>query len=95
MIWAALPLICLVAGMVHTVTGFGSGIVMMLVFPYLLDMVAGPALVSSINFFLSLALAYKFRKEIRLQLILFPLFPYMLFSIGSILVSISSVFSRT
>lgn len=85
MIWIVLPLITLVSGMVHTITGFGSGVVMMLVFPYILNMVAGPALVSAINFFLSLTLAYKFRKELRPQLIVFPVIPYLICSIGTIM----------
>lgn len=85
MIWIVLPMITLVSGMIHTITGFGSGVVMMLVFPYILSLVAGPALVSAINFFLSLTLTFKFRREIRPQLILFPLVPYLICSFGTIL----------
>jgi len=84
-IWVVLSLITLVSGMVHTITGFGSGVVMMLVFPYILDMVAGPALVSAINFFLSLTLTLKFRKYLHPELILFPVVPYLICSIGTIM----------
>ena len=85
MIWILLPMITLVSGMVHTITGFGSGVVMMLVFPYILDMVAGPALVSAINFFLSLTLTFKFRKYLHPELIIFPVIPYLICSIGTIM----------
>ena len=85
MIWVVLPLIALVAGMIHTITGFGAGIIMMMVLPYFLDMVTGPALSSSINFFLSLTLTFKFRDTIRLRLILYPVIPYMICSTGAIM----------
>lgn len=85
MLYLVLPLIAALGGMIHTITGFGAGIVMMLFLPYFLGMAAAPALSSSINLFLSLTLAFKFRKTLSLKLFLLPLIPYLLGSTGSIL----------
>ena len=84
MLWIILPLIAGLGGIVHTVTGFGSGIVMMLFLPYFLDMATAPALSGSINLFLSLFLAVQFRKSIRVRLFLLPIIPYLLGSTLSI-----------
>ena len=78
MLYLVLPLVAALGGVIHTITGFGSGIVMMLFLPYFLDMTVAPALSSSINLFLSLILAFKFRKTIRLNLFLLPLIPYLM-----------------
>lgn len=78
MLWIVLPLIAALGGVIHTITGFGSGIVMMLFLPYFLNMATAPALSSSINLFLSLVLAFKFRKTIRIRLFLLPLIPYLI-----------------
>ena len=78
MLWFVLPLIAALGGIIHTITGFGSGIVMMLFLPSFLDMAAAPALSSSINLFLSLILAFKFRKTIRIRMFLLPLIPYLI-----------------
>ena len=78
MLWIVLPLIAALGGIIHTITGFGSGIVMMLFLPSFLDMASAPALSSSINLFLSLILAFKFRKTIRIRLFLLPIIPYLI-----------------
>ena len=78
MLWIVLPLIAALGGIIHTITGFGSGIVMMLFLPSFLDMASAPALSSSINLFLSLILAFKFRKTIRIRMFLLPIIPYLL-----------------
>lgn len=84
MLWIVLPLIAALGGIIHTITGFGSGIVMMVFLPYFLGMATAPALSSSINLFLSLVLAFKFRKTIRIKFFLLPLIPYLLGSTLSI-----------
>ena len=78
MLWIVLPLIAALGGIIHTITGFGSGIVMMLFLPSFLNMASAPALSSSINLFLSLILAFKFRKLIRVRLFLVPIIPYLI-----------------
>lgn len=83
-LWIILPLIAGLGGVVHTVTGFGSGIVMMLFLPYFWGMASAPALSGSINLFLSLVLAIQFRKTIRVRLFLLPIIPYLLGSTLSI-----------
>lgn len=84
MLWIATFLIAAAAGVIHTITGFGSVIIMMLVLPYFLDMIAAPALASAINLGLSLMLVVKFRKHIDLKLIPFPLIPYLICSVSMI-----------
>ena len=84
MLYLVLPLIAAAGGMIHTITGFGSGIVMMLFLPHFLGMAAGPALSTSINLFLSLTLAFKFRKTLDLRLFLLPLVFYLTGSTGAI-----------
>ena len=78
MLWLVLPLIAALGGIIHTITGFGSGIVMMLFLPSFLSMASAPALSSSINLFLSLVLAIKFRKHIRVRMFLLPIIPYLI-----------------
>ena len=50
-------------GVVQTVTGFGGGIVMMLVFPYFFDITKAPALSAAIGMALSGSLTIKFWKK--------------------------------
>lgn len=52
------------AGMIQSITGFGSAIVMMLVLPHFMDMVRAPALSNSIVLGLTMALAWKMRKHV-------------------------------
>jgi len=57
---------------------------MMLIMPYFFDMIAAPAVTSAITVGLSLTLAWKFRKYIKLNICLFPTIIYLVFSIASI-----------
>ena len=73
-----------VAGVIQTVTGFGAAVFMMLIMPYYFDMVQAPAITSAITLGLSVALAWKFRRQIRWNTCLFPSVIYLAFSITSI-----------
>lgn len=74
----------IIAGIIQTVTGFGAAVLLMLVMPHFFDMVAAPAVTSAITVGLSLTLAWKFRKHIKLNACLFPAVIYLLFSTASI-----------
>ena len=43
MVWIVVALGCVVAGVVQAVTGFGSVVFMMMVFPFFFDMIDAPA----------------------------------------------------
>jgi len=73
-----------VAGIIQTVTGFGSAIFLMLLMPHYFDMVAAPAITSAVTLGLSTTLAWKFRKHIRIKECILPTVIYLLFSITSI-----------
>ena len=64
MVWFAVLVSAAAAGLVQTVTGFGSAIMLMLALPYFFDMLHAPALASAITLGLSVGLAWRFRKLI-------------------------------
>lgn len=72
MIWLIVTLTAAAAGVVQTVTGFGSVVTMMLVFPFLFDMIDAPALAIVINQLFCIALFWRYRKHLRLSLALWP-----------------------
>ncbi len=83
-------MICLpafLAGLIQGVTGFGAGIVMMVVFPYLFNVVTGAALSGAICIVLCLTMVYRYRKFIRFKAIVWPA---LLFSFTS---SVAIMFS--
>ena len=55
----------LLAGIMQGVTGFGSCIVMMMVFPFLFSIPEGAGLAVAVTIFLSLSVAIRYRKEIQ------------------------------
>ena len=65
MMWIAVFLIAAMGGVVQAVTGFGAGVVMMLVLPNFFDLLTAPALSSAIALALNTSLAFRFRKYIR------------------------------
>ncbi len=77
MLWLAVAIAAFGGGVVHTITGFGAGIVMMAIMPYFLGMIEAPAISSIICTFLSAALAWKNRKVLQWKLILFPAVVYI------------------
>lgn len=77
MLWIAVAFGVIAGGVIQSVTGFGSAVVMMMVFPYFLDMVAAPALSSAINVGLTPALAWKFRKYIDWKIAVPPIIAYL------------------
>ena len=81
----ALP--AFLAGLVQGVTGFGAGIIMMIVFPNLFGVALSAALAVAIAIILCVALVFKYRAHINLKEIIFPA---VLYAIAS---SIAIVFS--
>jgi len=62
MVWLTVSVAAIGAGFVAAITGFGSGIVLMMVLPYFFDMVIAPAYSSAICMGLTGVLAWSYRK---------------------------------
>lgn len=84
MMWIAVFLIAAMGGVVQAVTGFGAGVVMMLVLPNFFDLLTAPALSSAIALALNTSLAFRFRKHIRWNLVLLPALVYTVASVITI-----------
>ena len=81
---AVITLASVVAGIIQSVTGFGSAVFLMLIVPHFFDMVASSAVSASIALGLSATLAWKFHAHIQWKLCLLPTAIYMLCSVGII-----------
>ena len=79
--WIPLILIIFTGGVVQTMAGFGSGLVMMLVLPHLMPMVHAAAVTSITGGFLSAALILKYRDKLRPRFVLITAVPYMIASV--------------
>lgn len=82
--YLAVALLASLSGIIHSATGFGAGIFMMLFFPSIFGMVSAPALSSAIVIGLEGSLAWKFRKYIDWKICLLPTAVYILFSVTAI-----------
>lgn len=76
MIWLIVALGSAVAGIIQTVTGFGSVVFMMMVFPFFFDMIDAPALSLVINQLFCLALLWQYRRHICWRVALLPTILY-------------------
>lgn len=74
-------LIAIGAGLAQSLTGFGCGIVMMLVFPALVGMIVAPALSTAIGIAVSLQLAIGFRKYLKPKIIVAFTTTYIIVSV--------------
>ena len=74
----------LAAGAIQAVTGFGAGIILMLVLPFYFSMVVSAGISSSICCGLSLILAWKYRSDVQWRMMLLPTAVYVAASTLSI-----------
>jgi len=84
MTWVLLIAAAALGGLIQTVIGFGAGVVMMTVFPYLLSITLAPTLSTSVCLGVSVPLAWKFRRSINLRLAVWPALLYSLSSITAV-----------
>ena len=84
MVFAAIALASMGAGIIQSVTGFGAAIFLMLVVPLFFDMVTAAALSSSIAMGLGITLAWKFRAHIQWNICALPTLVYMVCSVTAI-----------
>ena len=76
MIWIVI-LMAFLGGMVQGITGFGGGIVMMMVFPMVFPLTLAAGINGAILVFLNTTMVYVYRKHINVKMVL----PVFLFSI--------------
>jgi len=74
--WGIIAISTFVAGMIQTITGFGAGILIMVVLSSHFDMLVSPAINTSICLSITLMLAWKNRKKIHPKLIAAPTVVY-------------------
>ena len=74
----------LAAGLVQTVTGFGAGVVLIMVLSRMFEMTVAPTINTSICLVLSLSLVWRFRRDIQPKLVLVPIIPYLIMSVCAI-----------
>ena len=79
--WILLILISFAAGVMHTLAGFGNGLVMMMVFPYLMPIAEAAAVNCIVGGVLSGTLLWRYRKSLRPRFVLLTLIPYLISSI--------------
>lgn len=81
MMFAIIALASVIAGIIQSVTGFGSAVFLMLIVPFFFDMVAASAISSSIAMGLGITLAWKFRSHIQWKICTFPAVIYLICSV--------------
>ncbi len=84
MVYAVITAAAVMAGVIQSVTGFGSAVFLMLFVPLFYDMVAASAIASSIAMGLGITLAWRFRGHIQWKLCALPAVIYLAGSIGAI-----------
>ena len=84
MVYAVIAAAAVMAGVIQSVTGFGSAVFLMLFVPLFYDMVSASAIASSIAMGLGITLAWRFRKRIQVKLCVLPAVIYLIGSIGAI-----------
>ena len=72
MVYISVFLTTLLAGIVQGVTGFGGGIVTMLIFPYFFSIVLGAGITGSLGIALCGYMAFHYRKELDVKMAIMP-----------------------
>ena len=83
--WVAIIIGAIIAGMIHTITGFGAGVLLIVILSNFYTMLAAPAINTSICLGLTVALTWKYRKLIRPRLIILPAIVYATVSVNIIM----------
>lgn len=78
--FAAIIIGSIIAGFVQSLSGFGSGVILAIIFSQFFNTVEATALTLSVCLALTVYLSLKFKKHIEWKLILLPLIPYLIIS---------------
>ena len=79
--------ISLLGGVVQSVTGFGAGVVIMLVLPYFFDLIQAPGISSTSILALTFLITWKYRSHIRIRKVIMPALIYTVFACTSVMVA--------
>jgi len=77
-------LLSICAGIIQALTGFGAGVVLMLILPYFYNMLQAPAITQFICTVLNIAIIMRFRKSLQFKKILIPTLFYLVFTLLAI-----------
>lgn len=80
-------LISLLGGTIQSVTGFGAGVVIMLVLPYFFDLIKAPGISSTAILGLTFLITWKYRSRIDLRKVAVPTAIYTIFAVTSVMLS--------
>jgi len=83
----------LLGGLVQGVTGFGAGIVIMTLIPYIFPLTSAAAMTGMISIVLTGSMAWKYREHMRPQLIILPTVFYLITS--TLAVNLATVMDMT
>ena len=78
--YLSIALICMLAGIVQGLSGFGAGIVMMLVLPSLFSLTKAAAICGAIGIFANIGLLVRYHKYCNFRLIIWPAIFYQIAS---------------
>lgn len=81
MTWFVVAAASLIAGIIQSVTGFGSVVFLMMILPFYFNMIDAPAMAIVINQLFCMALCWKYRRHIQWRLTLPPAIAYSLASL--------------
>ena len=81
MIWFVVAATSLVAGIIQSVTGFGSVVFLMMILPFYFNMIDATALAIVINQLFCMVLCWKYRRHIQCRLTLPPTIAFSLASL--------------
>ena len=81
MIWFVVAATSLVAGIIQSVTGFGSVVFLMMILPFYFNMIDATALAIVINQLFCMVLCWKYRRHIQWRLTLPPTIAFSLASL--------------
>ena len=84
MLYLAVLTVAVLAGLVQTVVGFGSGVVLIMILSRLFPLTIAASLNASICVALSVTLAWRFRRDIDFKLVMVPAIPYLIMSVSAI-----------
>lgn len=84
MVWAAVAVTSVAAGLIQTVTGFGSVVALMMVLPFFFDMIDAPALALAINQLFCVVLLWQYRRHVPLRTALPPTLAYSLANVAAV-----------
>lgn len=87
MIYISVLITSLLAGLVQGVTGFGGGIITMLIFPYFFSIALGAGITGSLGIALCGSMAIRYRKDVKVMMALLPSLLYNV--VSSLVISYS------